>query len=382
MGLKSMKEKSLSVIEAARRNVRREINYYRTTSTYALLFITYRCTSRCKMCAVWQQEVDPNKEMTLDEWKRITDSLHDLGVRHIEFFGGDSLLRKDILLPLIAHAHSKGIYTEMPTNCNLLDRDTAIGLVKAGLDDIWISLDGVEDTHDRTRGREGTFSSVDSALRSLRDARTKDGRPRIYVNCVITRHNVQNFEKVISYAREMGVDGVDFECVGQMPEASISNTELDGIKPTPFFVSTDESPVLLSMEDATLLKKKLESIKRSQAHEQPWIGTSKIDILSKKDIVLGRFPNRRCYICRDWLTVDPYGNVLGCLQFNNYILGDARTNHLSTIWRGDRHRKFIKARDRGRFDICNYCSNGAIRNNTPMQVIQREYYRLIKRGKS
>lgn len=359
--------------------IKREINYYRIKPTYALLFITYRCTSRCKMCAMWQRKINVNEEMTLEEWKNTIDSLHNIGVRHIEFFGGDALLRKDILVPLITYAHKKGIYTEMPTNCNLLDDTTAIQLVNAGLDDIWISLDGIDETHDEIRGNKGTFSRVDRAIKSIINARGNNNKPRIFINCVISKKNIESFEEVIPYAQDRGIYGIDFEYVGEMSSQSISKTKFNGIHPTPFFISTEDSSVLLNMEEATLLKEKLKNIKRfNKTTKGLRINTSKIDILSKEDIIRGRFPNKRCYICRDWITIDPYGNVIGCLHFNNYHMGNLKESNLSDIWKGNRHMEFINARDRGIFDICNYCSNGAIRNNTPFQILQ---YKITKRSK-
>jgi len=360
---------------------KREINYYQIRPTYALLFMTYRCTSRCKMCSMWQKKINKSEELTLEKWKQVIDELYKLGICHIEFFGGDALLRKDMLIDLVSYANKKNIYTEMPTNCNLLDSDTAVNLVGAGLDDLWVSLDGVEETHDTVRGRKGSFDKVDSALEAVNRAKNGKNSPRIFVNCVITKGNLNTFEKIIPYAIERGIYGIDFEYVGEITRDSVAKTEIHGIHPTPFFMSSEDSSLLINMEEAALLKRKLREINKNYKDEMIRLNTSKIDILSKDNIVSGKFPNKRCYICRDWLTVDPFGNVIGCLHFNNYHVGNLKEEALASIWKNDAHMEFIKARDRGLFDICNYCSNGAIRNNTVRQALESGFYKIMNRGK-
>jgi radical SAM protein with 4Fe4S-binding SPASM domain len=372
------------ILDASKKEITRiaarEVDYYRTNATYALLFMTYRCTSRCQMCSIWRRKVDIREELTYEQWRDAIDSLYEMGVRHIEFFGGDALLRKDVLIPLIAYSSGKNIYTELPTNCNLIDEGTAEDLVNAGLDAVWISLDGIEGIHDGIRGKDGTFKRVHRAIEQLRAARGEGGRPKISINCVITKGNVENFERIIPYAKDMGIDGIDIEYVGVIDTESISKTELCGLHPTPFFTS-EGSSTLLDDKGATLLKEKLEGIREGRRRNGLNVNTIKVDILRRKDIIAGRYHNKRCYICRNWVTIDPYGNVIGCLHYNNYYLGNIKEEAFSTIWRGEKHGYFIAQRDSGKFDICNYCSNGAVRNSTPLQSFQNLYYEILRKGR-
>jgi MoaA/NifB/PqqE/SkfB family radical SAM enzyme len=363
--------------------IAKETNYHRMKPTHALLFLTYRCTSRCKMCTMWQRlrAQRPEDELTLHEWKGVVDELCEMGVSIVEFFGGDALLRKDVLIPLIRHAHDRGLFTELPTNCNLLSKDVARALARAGLDHVWVSLDGVGETHDGVRGREGTFERVDRAIADLKRVRGKQGTPKILVNCVITKLNLDNVEEIVSYCRRVDIDAVDIEYVGEIPEASIRDSRLNGITPTPFFTAC-ESSVLLDRREALRLKETLKKIRRNDVSGGPRINTEKIDMLSVDAMAAGRFPNRRCYICRDIVTIDPYGHVMGCLHFNNYHLGDVRSRKLLSIWKGPEHRDFIRFQRAGRIAMCRFCSNGMGRNYDPFQTIQSLYYEIGKRAKS
>jgi len=375
-------KKILSIVsEETRRIVQREIGYHRIEPTIAVLFITYRCTSRCKMCTIWRRAAESRErdELTLEDWTRVLDMLHDMGVSIIEFFGGDALLRKDVLIPLITYAHEKGFLTELPTNSNLIDRDTATALVESGLDNIWISLDGIGATHDEIRGRDKAFERVDRAIEELNKAKGESDHPKILVNCVVSKINLDSFEQIVPYSRKMGIAGIDFEYVGEIPKESISKTAIDGITPTPFFTSFDSS-VLLNKEDAIFLKDKIKEMNHQKVKEGPRVDTQKIDFLSREELVLGRFPNKKCYICRNIVHVDPYGNVLGCLHFNNYHLGNVRKQSLESIWRSEKHKHFIRHQNKNAIDICKFCSNGVQRNYTPLQSLRSLY--LEAKGKA
>jgi len=375
-------KKTLSITtEEIRRIVQREIGYHRIAPTIAVLFMTYRCTSRCKMCTIWRRAAESREvdELTFEDWTRVLDMLHDMGVSIIEFFGGDALLRKDVLFPLITYAHKKGFLTELPTNSNLIDGDTATALAESGLDNIWISLDGIGTTHDEIRGRDDTFKRVNRAIEQLNRAKGENDRPRILVNCVVSKINLNTFEQIVPYCQKMGVAAIDFEYVGEIPKESISKTAIDGITPTPFFTSFNSS-VLLNKEQAVFLKRKIKEINHQRTEGGPRVNTQKITILSREELVLGRFPNKKCYICRNIVHVDPYGNVLGCLHFNNYHLGNVRKQNLKSIWRNERHKHFIRNQNQKKIDICKFCSNGVQRNYTPLQSLRSLY--LEAKGKA
>ena len=151
--------------------VNREINYHRIRPTHLLLFLTYRCTGRCKTCTMWQRRSD-QPEMTLEEWQRFIDMVAPYGIRNVEMFGGDALLRKDVLLPLVRYIRSKNIpEVDLVTNGNLMDQATAFALAEAGLNTLFVSLDGVEDTQDAVRGNAGSFARVKDTIAFMKAAR-------------------------------------------------------------------------------------------------------------------------------------------------------------------------------------------------------------------
>ncbi len=359
--------------------VKREVGYYRCSPTHLLLFMTYRCTSRCKSCTMWQRDAGRH-EMSLEEWKKFIDMVAPLGIRNAEMFGGDALLRKDVLLPLTAYIRSKGIpEVDLVTNGNLMDRDTAYGLVINGVSTVFISVDGTEGLQDEVRGNDGSYRKVKDAIAYLREARGSSAAPRIALNCTISALNVHGFEKVVDFAREQQVDAVSFEYAGEFPVECLARSAVNGIAPQPYFVSQGRS-ILLNRQQAITLKQKIRKIKDRKKDDRFALITKNIDALTIENLVRGEFSHRKCYICRYLITVDPSGNVLPCAFFDKYSIGNIRAQDFKEIWKNKAHRAFIDAVGRGKTELCKYCVVGVERNPSVFQEIQKAYFIATNTG--
>jgi len=359
--------------------IKREWDYFNIHPIDALFFLTYRCTSRCKICQMWQRDIK-GIEMGLDGWQRAVDMCYEVGVRWIEIFGGDALLRKDILVPLVEYIKGyPGMNCNMPTNCNLMDKETAEGLVRAGIDDIWISIDGVDTVHDAVRGKEGSFSKVVNGINYLLKARDDKTLPKIRANCTISKYNVHSFERILPFAEERGLDTVHLEYVGEFWKETLDKCDFAGTKPTPYFIKAGEETILVNEEEAYLIKKKTEMMKKQAEGMKVRLYTENIDKLTVENMVKGRFNNKRCYIMRFKVTVDPSGFILACPFYDGWKIGNVQEQHLRDIWKNEKHKKFIKAFKQGRFQFCNYCILGVQRNPTLFQDMRDELNAFFKK---
>lgn len=117
--------------------------------------------------------MDAQNELSLEDWKKCLDTIGLENLEVIELFGGDSLLRKDVTIPLIEYITDKNenIIVDLPTNCNLLDKVTATALVKSEVGRLYISLDGPKEIHDKIRGHRGTFNYVRRAIEHIVEAK-------------------------------------------------------------------------------------------------------------------------------------------------------------------------------------------------------------------
>ena len=60
---------------------RREHAFRTIQPRAALLFLTYRCNSRCSTCTFWKRphKEEKAREIGLEEWKTIIDRIQDAG---------------------------------------------------------------------------------------------------------------------------------------------------------------------------------------------------------------------------------------------------------------------------------------------------------------
>lgn len=357
---------------------KRETDYYRINPQDALFFLTYRCTSQCKTCSMWQRQKS-QEELSLADWQRIVDMCYAQGVKYIELFGGDALLRKDVLVPLIAHIKTYPIEADLVTNCNLMDRAMAEGIVGAGLDDIWLSIDGVEKTHDYVRGKEGSYDKVVACLESVRQARGMGKRPFMHCNTTVSNLNVGTLDKILDFAEEKGLDFMHLEYAGEFTSQIVNYTEIDNIKPNPYFVSQGNS-ILANPTQARSLKEEIQQLKKKARNLKINLMTENVDCLNFDNMVSGQFGNRRCYITHFKVTVDPYGNVLGCPFFGNYHLGNLKDGELSQIWKGKKHIHFIRSFGKIQSVFCKYCVLGVQRNRTFWQLLENKTHHFLEKA--
>ena len=101
--------------------------------------------------------------------------------------------------------------------------------------------------------------------------------------------------------------------------------------------------------------------------------TINTDLLSAANLVDGTVPARRCFFERTNVVVDPYGNVVPCLFFDGFALGDVRTGALDRSWETRERLRFRRCRDKAGPALCRHCIMSVIRNQTGYDVIRRAY---------
>lgn len=133
----------------------------------AVIGITYECQCKCVHCSAWPHHLSWDK-LTLDEWKKVIDSLAQLGAFRLHFSGGEPLLSEN-LVELIKYAYQKGFIIFLETNGLLLNMETAKVLKEAGVTSINISIDSADSgEHDRLRGVDGCFFKALEAVKICR----------------------------------------------------------------------------------------------------------------------------------------------------------------------------------------------------------------------
>lgn len=148
-------------------------------------YVTYRCNASCSFCDIWER---PSPYVTPEQVQRNLQGLRRLGVRVIDFTGGEPLLHRqiDVLLRL---AREQGFITTLTTNGLLYPKwaERLRGLV----DMLHFSLDSPhKEEHDASRG----VACFDFVQESIRIASRLGERPDILFT--VMESNVHQIREV------------------------------------------------------------------------------------------------------------------------------------------------------------------------------------------
>lgn len=133
-------------------------------------YVTYRCNARCSFCDIWEK---PSPYIRLADVEQNLRDLKRLGVRVIDFTGGEPLLHQQID-QFLALAHGMGFITTLTTNGLLYPKFAE--RLRGKVDMLHFSLDASErELHDAGRG----VACFDFVLGSIRVARELGERPDI-----------------------------------------------------------------------------------------------------------------------------------------------------------------------------------------------------------
>lgn len=188
-------------------------------------YLTYRCNARCHFCDIWA--LDPGKEADFSTIKLNLKDLRRLGVKYVDFTGGEPLLRSDVG-EIYQTAKELGFYTSMTTNTILyLQKAHEIrGLV----DFLNFSLDGPDaETHDQSRG----VKIFDNLVESVNLALELGEYP--VLNHTVTAQNYQRIHEVAELGVQLGVR------VWLNPAFTAHSNYNDKKNPTPEIVEAIES---------------------------------------------------------------------------------------------------------------------------------------------
>jgi heme d1 biosynthesis radical SAM protein NirJ len=133
-----------------------------------------RCNLTCKHCYSISADVDFPGELSTAEVFTVMDDLRAFGVPVLILSGGEPLLRPDIL-DIARRAKSLGFYVGLSSNGTLIDEGNVGRLADCGFDYLGVSLDGLEQTHDRFRRKAGAFGASLRGIRLAADAGIKVG---------------------------------------------------------------------------------------------------------------------------------------------------------------------------------------------------------------
>ncbi|MBN2717616.1 MAG: radical SAM protein [Deltaproteobacteria bacterium] len=301
---------------------------------------TLACNLRCRHCGS-SAGIARDDELSTDECKSLFEQLKGIGLEWLTISGGEPMTRPD-WAELIALAKGAGLGVAMITNAIALDDDAAKRAKDAGIDSIGLSIDGLEATHDRIRGKKGHFRVLEGAM-----ARLKKNSIPFGAITTICNDNITQLEEMQKYIAASGAYswqvqlGSDMGNLSHHPEMLISPRQLPRLEKrlADMIVS---GPVKIHCADSLGYFGPHEKILRSPTGGHCWAG---------------------CGAGKTNIGIECNGNIKGCLSimagYNHkgidYVEGNIRHTPLADIWH--RPGAFAYSRDWSHADLTGFCAS-------------------------
>ncbi|HOX37884.1 MAG TPA: radical SAM protein [Candidatus Brocadiia bacterium] len=166
--------------------------------------ITKRCNLRCRHCYSSSTSSPCKGELSGAEGRELLKDLAAFGCPAVLLSGGEPLMRKDVF-DLAAFATGLGLRAVLSTNGTLITRPISERIKEAGFTYAGVSLDGIGETNDAFRGREGAFNRATRGFRLLKSAGMRVG-----LRLTLTRRTYEDLERIFDFIEQENIDRACF----------------------------------------------------------------------------------------------------------------------------------------------------------------------------
>lgn len=299
-------------------------NEFEGEPLYFHIEVANKCNLHCQMCSRDKWKIS-NNNMSLETFKRILSRIEKAEL--ITLFGlGEPLTNPDIF-DMVRLCKQRGFKVAFTTNGYLLNKAVAKEIFESGLDYIRFSVDTVADG----AGEGHKYSSVTIGNIEQLAAMRGDGKlPEVTFNTVVSMDNFKDVEKVILFAKKVGVDGVNLiAIVPQFVQGRVRKMPLiEGIKIYKHLVEFGKRAGI--------------PVWGSGFYDRSW---------TKRGIAL-RYRWRYCPRTTNYLYIAETGDVTPCCWMPRYKMENIFEESIMDIWNGESLRLF---RERWR-SICGDCN--------------------------
>jgi MoaA/NifB/PqqE/SkfB family radical SAM enzyme len=165
----------------------------------AVVAVTYKCNARCTMCDIWK--IREHNDVDLEVYKKLPRSM-----RFINVSGGEPFLRHDIV-DIVRTLHETCPKAQMVISSNgfrteeIVERMKKIHAFAGDKVGIGLSIDGMQEMHDKIRRIPDGFNKIMRTLDGLQEA----GITNIRIAFTISGENIIDLIPLYELAREKGV---------------------------------------------------------------------------------------------------------------------------------------------------------------------------------
>jgi nif11-class peptide radical SAM maturase 3 len=171
-------------------------SYVRTS--YAVWEITLKCNLACSHCGSRAGQAR-TQELSTEEALDLVQQMAEVGIKEVTLIGGEAFLRPD-WLEIAAAITQAGMLCGMTTGGYGISLETAQRMKAAGIVTVSVSVDGLEATHDRLRGKKGSWKHAFQTMSHLKTAGIKFG-----CNTQLNRLSAPEFPRIYEVLRDAGI---------------------------------------------------------------------------------------------------------------------------------------------------------------------------------
>lgn len=338
---------------------------------YVTFFVNWACNLTCRECwmygdsaseSTWLEEVK-REQISVEMWNGVLDELAAAGgpKPYVTIMGGEPLMHPKIV-ELVRQAKQRlpECNLDMSTNGTLLPR-MADDLVAAGIDDVYLSLDGpTAEINNPIRGRN-SYERALAGLAALQRA-AGGGRPNIALNFTVTGMNYTYLPDMVRLAERLGLREITVGLASYF-------TKAEGKAARPAFESVTGQPFLSwagycnehqhANIDRARLQELMEEAETLSESVEVLITPTRYSSADKSHFFSDRWRTMvRANTCTKlWAqtTVLPNGNVISCTTFADTVMGSIRDSSLREVWQGHTYGKLRETIGTGLTPICHRC---------------------------
>ena len=334
---------------------------------------TTKCNLNCKMCFRHTWFDEPICDLSLDDFRRVLDTMPS-SVETIFFGGmGEPLFHRDIL-QMVRLAADTGAEVELLTNGTLLAEDMILGLIEAGLGRLWVSIDNLE-SHSSINGQRSDTpggsghdhsGQVLENIRRFNRLRQKHGGGiALGITFVAMRSNVHQLGLLPFFIAQHLVDSVNISNISPTDRESQREMLYTGL--VNMYTGPGKTSVLPTVELPYFdmnVPEAAEGIRAMFAKQNFHLFFNGQSVLRRAGY---------CKFVREGMTfVRADGKVSPCMALlhNGYTwlhdirrkithcaFGSIKDQPLSEIWNSDEYRAFRRKFDDFDFASCLYCGH-------------------------
>ncbi|WP_414516505.1 nif11-class peptide radical SAM maturase 3 [Nostoc sp. PCC 9305] len=187
------------------------MTYHR--KSYAVWEITLKCNLACSHCGSRAGHERAN-ELSPEEALDLVKQMAEVGIKEVTLIGGEAFLRPD-WLEIAKAINEAGMLCGMTTGGYGISLETAQKMKSAGIRTVSVSIDGLEATHDRLRGKKGSWKYAFKTMSHLREVGISFG-----CNTQINRLSAPEFPCIYECIRDAGASAWQVQLTVPMGNAA------------------------------------------------------------------------------------------------------------------------------------------------------------------